>query len=434
MTWFNIRRSIVQNFKIYFLHCTFSLLVLFSVFYYFFATSVDSKNIALSVLVVVLLFKLIFATLFLNRSTNDNAHLYDLINNAPMLSYVQDKKGQFLFGNARAQHFLSSGIDVTIDGKYLEIPLETLKEEELKEVEKVLKTGKCYQIEKPMRLKNGDYSWYSVHKTPLKTKNGKVYAIATFSRNIDAEKRIQEQRETYIATLSHDLKTPAIAQVRALELLLSGQMGEFNETQKEMLKLTLDSCHYLYDMVYTLLSTCKFESGAVNLNYSTVDMAELLKESINEISNLARENSITLDCRVSETNYFVEVDKIEIKRVVINLLSNAINYAFPNTVVTVSLKFIDSKNFEFRVQNSSPYIEPEVMLGLFRKYVSHSEKYNKVGIGLGLYLSKKIIEAHNGEIIAESLKTQSNTFGFLIPISVEDINNPSYDKSEPVAL
>ena len=316
MIWFNIRGNIVKNFKTYFLHCTFCLLILFSIYYYVFASSVASKNIALTLLVLVLLCKLIFANFYLNRSTNDNAHLYDLINNAPMLSYVQDKKGQFLFGNARAQRFLNTGIDVTIDGKYLEIPLEILREEELKEVEKVLKTGECFQIEKPMRLKNGDYSWYSVHKTPLKNKSGKIYAIATFSRNIDAEKRIQEQRETYIATLSHDLKTPAIAQVRALELLLSGQMGEFNETQKEMLKLTLDSCHYMYDMVYTLLSTCKFESGAVNLSYSSVDMVEVLKESINEISNQARENSITLDCHVSENNYFVDVDKIEIKRVV----------------------------------------------------------------------------------------------------------------------
>lgn len=377
------------------------------------------KNLAAGILITLLAGKLVFDSLFVNKSTSDNNHLYELVNNAPLLSYVLSTDGKFLFGNARAERFFNSGVDITIDGKYIEIPLDILRGEERKEVEKVLKSGECLKLEKPIRLKNGEYTWYSVHKTPLKNKNGKIYAIATFSRNIDAEKRIQEQRETYIATLSHDLKTPAIAQVRALELLLSGQMGEFNESQKEMLKLTLDSCNYMYDMVYTLLSTCKFESGEVKLNYSSVDMAVLLKESINEISGLAKENSINLDVELSDSNYFVTADKIELKRVVINLLSNAINYAFTGTTVHIYLN-IDKNNFEFKVVNSSPYIEPEVMLGLFRKYVSHSEKYNKVGIGLGLYLSKKIIEAHSGEIIAHSSKSQSNTFGFIIPVRHED--------------
>ena len=415
MTWFKFN-CVMKNFKIYFLHCAAVLVFVFLLYCLVKDNTLLSTHLALGFLLVLLLLKLLFAYVLLNQSTNDNAHLYDLINNAPMLSYVQDKKGQFLFGNARAQKFFNTGIDVTIDGKYIEISPEILKEEELKELDKVLTSGKCYQIEKTIKLKNGDYSRYSVHKTPLKSKNGEIYAIATFSRNIDAEKRIQEQRETYIATLSHDLKTPAIAQVRALELLLSGQMGEFNEPQKEMLNLTLDSCHYMYDMVYTLISTCEFESGAVKLNYSKVNMFELLHESINEISNLARKNSINIECILNDKNYWVNADKIELKRVIINLLSNAISYAFSGTIVRVELKS-DMNNFEFRVINSSPYIEPEVMLGLFRKYVSHSQKYNKVGIGLGLYLSKKIIEAHGGEIIAESLKTQSNTFGFIIPVN-----------------
>ncbi|MCM1339679.1 MAG: PAS domain-containing sensor histidine kinase [Muribaculaceae bacterium] len=433
MTWFS-KVWIVKNFKSYFLHCAVFFLIVFVFVYYVVGTEnpIISKHSAFALLLMLLVAKLIFARMLLHKSTSSNTQLYDLINNSPMLSYVLNKDGEFLFGNAQAQRFLTTGIDVTLDGKYIEIPTDVLKSEDMNEVAKVLKTGECLSLEKPIRLKNGDYSWYSVHKTPLKNKNGKIYAVATFTRNIDAEKRIQEQRETYIATLSHDLKTPAIAQVRALELLLSGQMGEFNNSQKEMLKLTLDSCNYMYDMIYTLLSTCKFESGAVKLNYSTVDMTELLNESIHEISNLAQENSIKLELDCVEP-CFIDVDKIEIKRVVINLLSNAINYAFPSTVVKVIMRTVDNR-FEFRVINSSPYIEPEVMLGLFRKYVSHSQKYNKVGIGLGLYLSKKIVEAHDGEIIAESLKTQANTFGFIIPVYKDNRDGVEIAYTEPVVL
>lgn len=187
-----------------------------------------------------------------------------------------------------------------------------------------------------------------------------------------------------------------------MELLLSGQLGYFNEEQKEMLKLTLDSCNYMYDMVYTLLSTYKFENGDITLNYSSFDVVKMIKESIHEISNLTAENKVTIQFD-DRSELFVDADKIELKRVIINLLSNAINYAYKTTEVMVVARKC-GKNLEVRVQNSSPYIEPDALADLFRKYVTHSDKFNKVGIGLGLYLSKRIIEAHEGQIIAESSK------------------------------
>lgn len=236
-----------------------------------------------------------------------------------------------------------------------------------------------------------------------------------FKMNIDAEKRLQEQRETYIATLSHDLKTPAIAQVRALELLLSGQLGEFNDEQQEILKLTLESCNYMYNMVYTILSTCKFESGEIVLKYSNVDLCMLVRECINEVMDLCKSNSISINFISSNSNVILYADRIELKRVIVSLLVNAINYAFSGTKVHILVVQSDN-NIQLRVKSSSPYIEPKVMDKLFKKYVTHSEKYNKVGVGLGLYLSKIIVEAHQGKIIAESFKNHSNVFGFSIPI------------------
>lgn len=345
-----------------------------------------------------------------------NSKLYALINNSPMLTYVQDIEGNFVLGNQRAREFFLTGVDFTMEGEKIKFDMDMMKPDIIEENAKVLNSGTSFQIEKRLLAENGEKYWYRIHKTPMKNGEGKVYAITTFARNIDAEKRIGEERETYIATLSHDLKTPTIAQVRALQLLLSGQLGDLNPDQKEMLKLTLDSCNYMYDMVYTLLSTYKFENGDISLTYSSFDLVSMISDSINEISNLAAENSIKIEFVPQDNVCKVCADKIELKRVIINLLSNAINYAYSSTVVYVGLS-ISNGNVEVRVQNSSAYIEPEVMSNLFRKYVTHSEKYNKVGIGLGLYLSKKIIGAHQGKIIAESSPSHHNTFGFSIPIS-----------------
>ena len=345
-----------------------------------------------------------------------NSKLNVLINNSPMMAYILDIEGNFILGNDRARSFILAGTDITIDGERIRFDIDYIKAEILEENDKIVKSGKAVENEKRLLAKNGEKYWYRVHKAPIKDNNGKVYAISTFAVNIEKEKRIDEQRETYIATLTHDLKTPTIAQIRALELLLSGQLGTFNEEQKEMLKLTLDSCKYMYDMVYTLLSTYKFENGDIALTYSSFDLVEVISDSINELSNIASENAIKLEFSYSGDKCSVCADKIEIKRVIINLLSNAINYAYSSTVVYVSLQSIGD-NVEVRVKNSSKYIDPDSMAKLFRKYVTHSEKFNKVGIGLGLYLSKKIIDAHNGKIIAESSQDQHNTFGFIIPLA-----------------
>ena len=343
-----------------------------------------------------------------------NTQLYSLINNVPMLAFVLDTDGNLILGNARAKDFLLTGLDVTIDGEKIQFDVDDLKKYINIENSKVIAEGGSFQSEKRLIAKNGESYWYLAHQTPMKNKDGEVYAVTTFLRNIDAEKRMTEERETYIATLSHDLKTPTIAQVRALELLLSGQLGELNSEQKEMLKLTLDSCNYMYDMVYTLLSTYKFENGEISLNYSTFDLAAMISECIHEISNLATANSITLSFNFRGSDCEVYADRIELKRVIINLLSNAINYAYSASNVEVYLT-ATGENVEVRVINAGPFIESEVLDKLFRKYVTHSEKFNKVGIGLGLYLSKKIIEAHNGKILAESSQDNKNMFGFLIP-------------------
>jgi PAS domain S-box-containing protein len=370
------------------------------------------------VLGVLTLTRNISEIVYLRKSLEiSNTTLYALVNNAPYIAYVLDKDGNFVNGNAQAKQLFEEGIDVLETGQ--KIQLDMRSPEFLKIIHEnsdLIKSGKNLDTERQLTSITGEKFWYKLNKSPIKDSDGEFCAVVTFIKNIDTEKRAQEQRETYIATLSHDLKTPAIAQVRALELLLSGQFGEFNQEQKEILQTTLDSCNYMYEMVYTILSTCKFESGAISLNYTSFDIIPIIIECIHEVSNYAIKNSTTVEFEPKMSECIVCADKIEIKRVIINLLSNAINYAFPSTKVSLTLNTFEN-NLDLRVINSSPYIEPIALERLFSKYVTNAEKFNKVGFGLGLYLSKKIIEEHNGTIIAESSKTQNNTFGFNIPLT-----------------
>ena len=226
---------------------------------------------------------------------------------------------------------------------------------------------------------------------------------------------MNNEHVTYMAALSHDLQIPAIAQLRALELLLSGQLGSFNHEQKELLELTRNSCSYLYNMVKTLLSAYKFENSETVLDYDIFDINELIVEAISEISYMTEDNMINICFDIQEESY-ISADRLALKRVILNLLSNAINFAFPSSEIFVNFRIKNGKAI-FVVTNSSNYISPQKMSELFNKYVTGSAKYNKVGAGLGLYLTNKIIQMHNGRIIAKSSPDNYNSFGFIIPVN-----------------
>jgi NtrC-family two-component system sensor histidine kinase KinB len=265
---------------------------------------------------------------------------------------------------------------------------------------------------------NNETSWYKIQAVPLKSGGDNIYGATFFARNIDSEKIIQEERESYIATLTHDLKTPAIAQVRALEMLLSGRFGEFNDSQKELLSLTLDSCNYLYGMVRTLLNTCDFNNGKLSLTYSQTDIKDLLKECVREISSLAQNKSVDFKFDFPAKLLIINADAFELKQVILNFLSNIVNFAFQNSTLKISLKEC-GKTFEIEFCASSPYLSMEELNNLFKKHITHSGKLNKVGLGLGFYRSKKIIEAHGGKVIAKSLEQDVFCLGFILPQKIK---------------
>ena len=238
---------------------------------------------------------------------------------------------------------------------------------------------------------------------------------------IDSEKKLQTQRETFVASLGHDLKNPTIAQIRSLELLLKGNFGEINEAQKELLEMVLDSCRYMNGMLSSLLATYRDYGGVIKLNFIDFSLVELVNECVTEMTYVAKDKGINININNKIENFFIQADRVQIKRVVMNLLSNGIKYAYPNTELNLQIyKYKDMVGFEF--MNESPYIPKDKQKAIFAQYVSYAAAHNEFGIGLGLYSSKKIIEGHCGNIFVESYNDNRNSFGFRIPIVQKDKN------------
>ena len=228
------------------------------------------------------------------------------------------------------------------------------------------------------------------------------------------EASIQAQRENFVASLSHDLKNPTIAQIRTLELILKGAFGEIPQKQKEILEMLLDSCKYMNAMLTSILTTYKYDKGNIRLSNDKISILNLAEECVDEVTCLAKDKELHLIIENSADNPIVYGDDVQLKRVVMNLLSNGIKYAYKNSEIKV--KIYNEPGYTcFCFENKSPYISPEKCKKIFAKYVSFANTHKELGIGLGLYASKKIVEAHDGEIFVKSFKDETNIFGFKIP-------------------
>lgn len=234
------------------------------------------------------------------------------------------------------------------------------------------------------------------------------------SRSISDEAELEKQRENFVAAVSHDLKNPTIAQIRALELFLKGSFGTLQPNQKEIIQMILDSCKYMNAMLCSLLATYRCEKGTVKLANDEVSIAKLASVCVDEMIYLAKDKEISVCMKNNAKTETVFGDRIQLKRVIMNLISNGIKYAYRNTKLEVEV--YNENNFTcFKFQNESPYITPEKQSKIFARYVTYSQSNNVLGIGLGLYASKKIVEAHGGEIFVQSYPENITVFGFKIP-------------------
>lgn len=225
----------------------------------------------------------------------------------------------------------------------------------------------------------------------------------------------QKQREKFVATLTHDLKTPIKAEFRIFELLLGERFGPITDEQQSVIQEMVRSNRFMYQMVDNLLTAFKFEGGHLVLRMEITDVNELVSSTVNiDLMGLAedRQHELTLDLAPNIPN--IPADALEIKRVIYNLVQNAINYTPKNGKIKVSSWFADHCIW-ISVEDTGPGIDQSIQKTLFEPYASMAKRYRHIGTGLGLYISKKIIEAHQGELIVDSRLGEGSKFTFNLP-------------------
>jgi signal transduction histidine kinase len=245
----------------------------------------------------------------------------------------------------------------------------------------------------------------------------RVRSLLRLKRSIDERDEIDRQRQDFVSRLTHDLRTPLVAADRMLMLLQEGALGTLSPQMQEVITIMGRSNINLLSMVNTLLEVYRFEAGRKTLIFQEVDVIQLLEEVVGELKPLAAEKalSINLDVFGEISKAIIMGDRLEIYRLFTNLIGNAVKFTESGSVsIKVNTEEANNENYlNIAIADTGIGIPPEEQASLFERFRPGSHKTS--GSGLGLYLSRRIVEAHHGNIIVNSQVGKGSVFIVTLP-------------------
>ncbi len=218
---------------------------------------------------------------------------------------------------------------------------------------------------------------------------------------IEQEKESQKFKDDFVAALTHDLKTPVIAELNAINMLMDGMFGEISAPQKEVLSMMEKSDKDLIELSEMLQQTYKIQANEIVLKKEKTELNRFLADIFDELKPIFNSKNQNPLCEIQDEKVFAQIDLMNFKRVIHNLLLNASKYAYSDTDVTLNLYSEDDKIF-ITVTNFGDTINEDETKLIFEKYYSGINKFQQLSTGLGLYCANKIVTAHGGKIDVKS--------------------------------
>lgn len=237
-------------------------------------------------------------------------------------------------------------------------------------------------------------------------------------RDVTEQKKADRLRDDFIATLTHDLRTPLLAAIQTLKFFLDGTVGALDEKQKLLLATMQKSNEDLLGLVNALLEVYKYDAEKLILNKTDFNIYELVKLVYDELKPLAVNKKIDFVIDCADKDLEINADRSELRRVICNLCGNAINYTPEEGKVVITIKN-EANDLIFSVSDTGCGIPQEDIPNMFQRFSQGTTKKRSAGTGLGLYLSRQIIESHGGKIWLESVLNKGSEFSFLLTDSVK---------------
>lgn len=242
---------------------------------------------------------------------------------------------------------------------------------------------------------------------------GEVYIL----KNVTEYKELDEAKTNFIATVSHELKTPISSIKMSLKLMEDERVGGMNPEQKELVQHIKEDCGRLLKITSELLDLAQVETGNLQLNFVKSDPRKIAIYAMDAVRFQAEQKAIELELISRNDLPKVNVDTEKTAWVLVNFLSNAMRYSPQKSKVVIQI-IETGNNIEFSVRDFGKGIDEQYQKRLFERYFQvPTDGNNKSGSGLGLAISKDFIEAEGGLIWVESEIGAGSKFAFSLPIA-----------------
>jgi signal transduction histidine kinase len=246
--------------------------------------------------------------------------------------------------------------------------------------------------------------------------------VAKVNRMSDELQRVYRELEVasqhksdFLATMSHELRTPLNAIIGFSEVLHERMFGDLNERQVAYVDDILEAGRHLLSLINDVLDLAKIEAGRMDLELSHVELPHLLRSAVSMQSERASRAGIVLALTSEPAEIEITADERRVRQIVFNLLSNAVKFTPADGRVDVSAR-LDDGQVEIAVADTGPGIRAEDRETIFEEFEQTSDGKQEEGTGLGLPLSRKLVELHGGRLWVESEVGHGSTFRFTLPV------------------
>lgn len=381
---------------------------------------------------------------FIKRSVSDQRRIQEelfgseeklkaILDNATAVVYVKDLQGKYLLINRRFKEMFHLSEMEILRKTDFDLFAREIAEGFHRNDQKVLQTECALEFEETA-IVDGEPRTYISLKFPLRSLSGKPYAVCGISTDITDRKRMATELEAakqtaesasraksdFLATMSHELRTPLNAIIGFSEVLAMQNFGPLNKKQKEYVSDVFKSGKHLMSLINDILDLSKIEAGKMGLELGECLVSSIIQNSVAMIKDRAARHGIAIDVDVDQSIHIIRVDERKLKQIMFNLLSNAIEFTPDGGRVGIEIKRSGARTLLCCVSDTGAGIEDKDKAKMFQEFVQVSNSPRlRQGTGLGLVLTKKIVELYGGKIWFESEgKDKGSRFNFTLPETI----------------
>lgn len=296
-----------------------------------------------------------------------------------------------------------------------------------------IKSGEIWKGEIVNRKKDGSLYWVDASIIPFLNEDRQPYQYIAI-RNDITERKIMESslqqakeeaeranraKSEFLSRMSHELRTPMNAILGFAQLLESDPIDPLTESQQENVDEILKAGKHLLTLINEILDLSRIESGKISLSLETIDVPSVIRSSLSLIQPMAEKHNIRLEKHFNnEVTYFVKADQTRLQQVLLNLLSNSIKYNHENGTVQIECAPISGQRLRISIIDTGIGIPPEKEGELFQPFSRLGVEGKGIeGTGIGLNLSKRLVELMNGRIGYESQVDEGTHFYVELPLA-----------------